>query len=209
MAAATPTRQQCQDNFESAVAMTLQLWHPLSFAVENNLGGGDGADKRDWFAGAVAELYEDSWSNVLVSGPIASTITEDYLMDTESRLLQIMEDEFGTVVDDGTPFDIANEIVGLWANCRRGQFDSCAALRQRWEASRGKSVRSQFQAGKAPDDDTAWSTDDDDEDDDEEEDDEDTNMDEAPGLVEAQQTREKPQPEVDEDGFTTVSRKKR
>ena len=191
--------------------MSLQLWQPLSFAVESNLGGGDGADKRDWFAGAMAELFEDAWANAPLSSSTTSTVAEDLLMDTEARLLQIMDDEFDTVVDDGSAYDVANDIVALWTQCRRGQFAGCDALRQRWEAARGKSVRGAFQAGKAPDDDTAWQTDDDDDDDDSEGDDEDedVNMDEAPALVDGQATRSKLEPEVDEDGFTTVSRKKR
>lgn len=192
--------------------MSLQLWQPLSFAVESNLGGGDGADKRDWFAGAVAELFEDAWANAPLSSSTTSTVAEDLLMDTEARLLQIMDDEFDTVVDDGSAYDVANDLVALWTQCRRGQFAGADALRQKWEASRGKSVRGAFQAGKAPDDDTAWQTDDEDEDDDDSEgddEDDDVNMDEAPALVDGQATRSKPGPEVDEDGFTTVTRTKR
>ncbi|CAK7223324.1 rRNA accumulation-related protein [Sporothrix curviconia] len=207
MAAQPPSRQFCQDTFESAVAMSLQLWQPLSFAVESNLGGGDGADKRDWFAGAVAELFEEAWASAPLSSSTTSTVAEDLLMDTEARLLQIMDDEFDTVVDDGSAYDVANDIVALWTQCRRGQFAGSDALRQRWESSRGKSVRGAFQAGKAPDDDTTWQTDeDDDEDDDGDEENDDVDMDEAPELV---ASRAKPEPEVDEDGFTTVTRKKR
>lgn len=192
--------------------MSLQLWQPLSFAVESNFGGGDGGDKRDWFAGAIAELFEDAWANAPLSSSTTSTVAEDLLMDTEARLLQIMDDEFDTVVDDGSAYDVANDIVALWTQCRRGQFAGSDALRQRWEAARGKSVQGAFQAGKAPDDDTAWQTDDEDEDDDDSEggdEDDDVNMDEAPALVDGESTRSKPEPEVDEDGFTTVSRKKR
>ncbi|CAK7219299.1 rRNA accumulation-related protein [Sporothrix bragantina] len=210
MAAQAPSRQFCQDTFESAVAMSLQLWQPLSFAVESNLGGGDGADKRDWFAGAIAELFEEAWASAPISSSTTSTVAEDLLMDTEARLLQIMDDEFDTVVDDGSAYDVANDIVTLWTQCRRGQFAGSDALRQRWESLRGKSVRGAFQAGKAPDEDTAWQTDDDDDEDDDDEDDEDgdddVDMDEAPELV---ASRAKPEPEVDEDGFTTVTRKKR
>lgn len=198
--------------------MALQLWQPLSFAVESSLGGGDGADKRDWFAGAVAELFEDAWATS-VSSSTSATVADDLLMDTEARLLQVMDDEFDTVVDDGSAYDVARDLVTLWTQCRRGQFTGSDALRQRWEAARGKSVRGAFQAGKAPDDDTAWQTDDDDDDDEEGEDDgdddddddnDDVNMDEAPDLVDGQQSsREKPPPEVDEHGFTKVTRKKR
>ncbi|KIH88189.1 pre-rRNA processing protein [Sporothrix brasiliensis 5110] len=220
MAAQAPSRQTCQDTFESAVAMSLHLWQPLSFAVESNLGGGDGADKRDWFAGAIAELFEDAWTSAPLSSSTTSTVAEDLLMDTESRLLQIMDDEFDTVVDDGSAYDVASSIVQLWTQCRRGQFAGSEALRQKFEASQGKSVRGAFHAGKAPDADTAWQTDDEDDDDDEDdegdEDDSrdddaggDVNMDEAPALVDGPATRSKPEPEVDEDGFTTVTRKKR
>ncbi|EFX03279.1 pre-rRNA processing protein [Grosmannia clavigera kw1407] len=212
VASAAPSRETCQNEFESAIAMTLHLWQPLSFAVENHLGGGDGSDKRDWFGGAVAELFEESWIWTLAAPP-SSAQAEDLLMDAEARLIQIMDDEFDTVVDDGSAYDIAKQIVDLWAQCRRGQFANVADLRRRWEASRGRSVSGLFQAARTGNDDDEWGTDDDDDDDDDEDADEDdkdggadVNMDEAPALVDREK---KAAPEVDEDGFTTVTRKKR
>lgn len=206
---AVPSRETCQNEFEGAIAMALQLWEPLSFAVERHLGGGDGADKRDWFGGAVAELFEESWAaTTKIPATTSNTLVEDMLMDVESRLIQVMDDEFATVVDDGTPFDIAKQIVDVWVQCRRGQLDGVAALRRRWEASRGRGVSGNFRSQKAANDDEEWGTDDEDdedEDDEDEDEDADVHMDEAPALV----RDEKKPPEVDEDGFTTVTRKKR
>ena len=124
-------------------------------------------------------------------------------MDTEARLLQIMDDEFETVVDDGTAYEVAEQILGLWRGCSHGRFDEVDALRRRWEAGKGKKVSGLFQQGKDVDQDTDWDTEDDDED--EEESDEDGDVD----MADAPPKKEKPAVEVDEDGFTKVTRKKK
>ena len=49
----------CQANFEQGVAFALHLWPALTLSVQNNWGGADSADKRDWFAGAVVDLFPD------------------------------------------------------------------------------------------------------------------------------------------------------
>ncbi|TPX10223.1 uncharacterized protein E0L32_001420 [Thyridium curvatum] len=201
----------CQNNFEQGIALSLHLWPVLTFAVENSLGGSDAAGKRDWFAGCVSELFP-----AIGSAMATSTTTtpqqqrqahEDLLCDVESRLLQVMDDEFETVVDDGSAYDVAEQILVLWRECSRGVFKEVEALRQRWEGKKGAKVTGLFKEAQGGDQDTDWDTEDDDEDDDDEEGSSDVDMDGAPALVSA--PKEKAPPEVDEDGFMKVTRKKR
>jgi len=127
-------------------------------------------------------------------------------MDVEVRLLQIMDDEFETIVDDGTAYDVAEQVLLLWRECSRGQSKEVDRLRRRWEAGQGKKVSSQFQAGAEVNQDTDGDTDDDGEDGEDGEEHGDVDMDDVPALVPVR--KEKPPPEVDEDYFTTVARKK-
>lgn len=110
-----------------------------------------------------------------------------------------MLDEFEVNIDDESAFDVASEIVRLRAQCAKGNFEDVDKLLARWQGRKGAKVV--FTHGKDQDEDTDWDDTDGDDDDDEE-------MDEAPALVEAPKIKERQAPEVDEDGFTKVTRKR-
>lgn len=118
-------------------------------------------------------------------------------------MLQVMLDEFEVNVDDDTAYDVAAEIVRLRGQCARGSFDEVDRLLARWQARKGEKVH--FKHGEDQDAETDWEDDDDDEDGSEDED-----MEDAPALVEtaAAPKKDKAPPEVDEDGFTKVTRKR-
>ena len=191
-----------QSNFEQAVAYALHLWPALTLAVQNQWGGPDSADKRDWFAGAIAELFPE----ISDAPPSRTTkVTEEPdLEEIETVLLQIMVDEFDVNVDDDSGLEVANQILTSRVGCMNGDFGEVEKLRSRWATKKGGKVEQMFKKADDADQDTDWESDDDDEDD---EDSPDVQMDDAPALVSV--PKEKPQPEVDEDGFTTVTRKKR
>ncbi|KAH8776500.1 Pre-rRNA-processing protein TSR2-domain-containing protein [Diaporthe sp. PMI_573] len=184
--ASTDTRQA---RFEQGVALSLNLWPALTLAVQNNWGGEDSADKRDWFAGEVQITKAQQGDK---EEPDA-----EYL---EELILQVMLDEFEVNVDDDTAFDVATEIVRLRGQCARGNFEEVDRLLARWQAHKGDKV--QFKHGEDQDGETDWEDDDEDADSDDD-------MAEAPALVEAAPPKkEKAPPEVDDDGFTKVTRKR-
>lgn len=125
-------------------------------------------------------------------------------------MLNVMVDEFDVNVDDDSGFDIAKQIIALRADCARGRFEGLEELRAKWQSRKGKKVQAQAAANQN----------DDDEDSDSSEDSEgfsgnwaddvpenqDVDMEDAPQLVPV--PKEKPQPEVDDDGFTMVTRKR-
>lgn len=168
--------------------------------MQNNWGGADSADKRDWFAGHVA----DSFPSLVPTRTTSSTTTEAAIEEPdtayiEELLLNVMHDEFEIIVDDDTSLDVAAEIIRLRGLCRAGNFDEVDRLEARWTATQGKKIA--FKVEEEKDQDTDWE----DEDGSGDEDDEDVEMTDAPKLVEK---KEKPEPEVDEDGFTKVTRKR-
>jgi pre-rRNA-processing protein TSR2 len=173
--------------------------------VQNNWGGADSSDKRDWFAGAVVDLFPD------LSKPTATTTntntstaaeqTDDGEPDSayvEEFLLQVMLDEFEVNVDDDSSYEVAESILRVRGECLKGKFDEVEALRKRWEGKKGGKVV--FKQAEDEDAETDWDTDSD-----EDEEDDDVEMGDAPPPA----PKEKPQPEVDEDGFTKVTKKKR
>ncbi len=159
--------------------------------MQNHWGGPSSADKRDWFAGAVLDLFTDR--------------PDTDLEDVETVLLQVMLDEFEVAVDDDSAFEVAEQIIRLRKDCAKSEFGEVATLRQRWEAKRGRAETANFQRVERgeEEDETDWDSDDLEEEEDEEGD---VEMGEAPAPAPA---KEKVAPEVDEDGFTKVVGKKR
>ena len=160
--------------------------------MQHEWGGPDSADKRAWLAGAVADLFADR--------PATDAA------DVEELLLQALEDEFEVVLEDGSEREVAAAVERLRRETEAGEFGGVEALwrgwRERGGAQRVKGVSAGGAEGEGEDGD-----DDDDEEDSEEEDDEDVEVDDAPALVSS--ARRLPEPEVDDDGFTKVARRKR
>jgi pre-rRNA-processing protein TSR2 len=114
-------------------------------------------------------------------------------------LLQVMEDEFEVVVDDGSEVPVATKVIQIRAEVKDGDFRAVDDMLAKWQEKKDKpmppvKVQSQSDEDESVDDED-W------------EEDEDTEMADAPalGLV----TKPKHAPEVDEDGFTKVVGKKR
>lgn len=195
----SPTIETRQSRFEQSVALSLALWPALSLAVQNNWGGPDSADKRDWFAGQVAEAFPAFTPKTISATAAPPAATDDSEPDAEyieEMLLQVMVDEFEVAVDDESSYDVAMEIIRLRGQCRSGNFEEVDRLLERYVAKKGQKVV--MKKGEDEEQDTDW-------DDTDGSGDEDEEMDEAPALVEK---KEKFEPEVDEDGFTKVTRKR-
>ncbi len=184
------TKEKRQAQFELGITLSLFFWPSLSLAVANNWGGPSSSDKREWFAQATIDLLNE---NPDADGEWIETF-----------LLQVMLDEFEVNVDDESGFEVAEQIIRLRKNCGKGEFKEVEEMKQRWDAKGGKvDVGKMFEKKERSeqDDETDGSEEEEDEDGDM-----DIDMDEAPPLVRA---REPIVPEVDEDGFTKVTKKKR
>ena len=191
----TATRAQIHANLDLLISLALHAWPALSLAVQNSWGGPTSIDKRDWFCGAVSEL-------------LATNQLRDQ-DDLGEVLLQVMNDEFEVVVDDGSADDIAAVIWKGWDSVSRGNFDGVCEMAKQFESRRAKGSTAGQKWVNGGEEVVEGSDEDGEEDEDEYEDE---MMQEAPQLVETDATRrrERIEPEVDEDGFTTVvGRRKR
>ncbi|KAF2963683.1 hypothetical protein GQX73_g9886 [Xylaria multiplex] len=211
-----PSPETRQQQFEQSVAISLHLWQSLTIAVQNNWGGPDSSDKRDWLAGVIVDLFPsfvDLAAAAVANAPSQNNAKsqsknlpdEPIAEDVEETLLQVMFDEFEANVDDQSEAEVADRIMKCRAQCAVGNFTLVEELRARWLETKGKKIVAQAAADE--DQDTDWESGSDDEDDDGERN-TDVDMNDAPALVPVV-PKTKPQPEIDEDGFEKVSRKKR
>lgn len=155
--------------------------------MSNQWGGPDSADKRDWLAGVISQLFEER------------PATDE--QDVEDVLLQVMADEFDLQLEDESEIATAAEIVRLRKRCLAGDFSEVEALRRRWQekptfgAPGSKIVIEEREEEVDDDEDGGVSLEDGD-----------VEMSEAPAT--APTPRPKPEPEIDDDGFMTVRRKR-
>lgn len=150
------------------------------------------SDKRDWFAGAISELIENT--------PDADV---DYV---EEFLLQVMNDEFETNLEDNSGEEVAAKILGLRKLTLQGDFAMVDDMYLRWEQRQNRGVETitfkHIETGEEEED-----TEEESDELELEPSDEDVGMEQAPALVHI--SKEKSQPKVDDEGFTEVVSKRR
>lgn len=183
----TITPAQMQAKFDLGISLVLANWQALSIAVDNEWGGIDSKDKRDWFAGAISDQFASS--------------PETDNQDLEDMLLQIMEDEFELALDDGSECLVAATILRIKEEILCRDFSTVDAM---WEAFKTKKVKAKaVRVGPASDDGDSV-------DDESGSDDEDQEMVDADETIpKLRESKPRVEPEVDEDGFTKVVGKRR
>ena len=172
--------------FARGVIARLELWPALCIAVEQGWGGPDSLAKRRWLASELVDAFDPEPQDA------------DYVA---LMLAQVLEDEFGASIEDGSFEAVAADVVGLWG---AGE-DTVREWERKAEGARGKrvDVREVVDEGGDGEDEEEW----------EDEGDEDGDEDEAPQLLgeasDPQQRPSKTEPVVDEDGFTLVQKGRR
>ncbi|KAI0786526.1 Pre-rRNA-processing protein TSR2-domain-containing protein [Abortiporus biennis] len=168
--------------FARGLIARLSTWPALRVAVDQGWGGPESAEKRTWLASVIVDTFEE----------------EDTLPDApyvETMLLQVLDDEFDLVLEDDSAEQIAKDVMQLWAAAQANNTAIIIELEEKAEKLSKKKVEVQIQ-GPEEGDDEDWES--------ESEGDEE----EAPTLLDSGRTqRQKPEVEVDEDGFTTVKGK--
>ena len=114
-----------------------------------------------------------------------------------------MVDEFEVNVDDDSGMEVAGQVLRARKECALGQYDEVNTLKTRFLSKGTKKVNALFKKVEADDQDTDWESDDSGDDEDG-----DGGADVEMGDAPPPEPKEKPQPEVDEDGFTKVTRKR-
>lgn len=177
-----------QARFELGVSMMVYKWDALDVAVENQWGGPDSAEKRDWITAIIVDLFK------------TEKVVETILI--EETLLYAMVDEFDTNVEDDSAVFIANGIIELYKQCQALDYSTVESLYLAWqEKQKNKSNKRVVQVKDDPLNPDV--SDSEDEEDYDEEESQDVDMD----VDEQQQTN--PEPIIDEDGFEVVQKKGR
>ncbi|KAM4019856.1 pre-rRNA-processing protein TSR2 homolog [Anomaloglossus baeobatrachus] len=96
--------------FHEAVQAVLGSWPVLQIAVENGFGGLHVQEKAQWMVGAVYEYFH------------TNSDLEQY--EVEDTLQGILNDEFDTMVEDGSLPMIARQLCTFYSQCQHGDIGS-------------------------------------------------------------------------------------
>lgn len=175
-----PTKEQLQ--FARAVYIVLNLWPAMRKAVEEEWGGPESAEKRDFLLSYLCDEYGDSGS--------ATSPDEDDVMEL---LEGYMAEEYDCQLEDESPAWVAMHV--------------CSAHKAVFEENRGEEVLTQLEQeyarhSKRTISDTTREPED-------AEDDSDDDDVPTPAPATNPHTHTRPEPEIDEDGFETVAPRRR
>lgn len=177
-----------KEGFEEGVAIIFSQWTALVLAVENQWGGSESASKADYLIEDILEWFYKK--------------KEHYADELEMELADALLEEFHVEVEDGSPSQVAKQLVELYAACLRNDASVLQQLRQRQATGAAASKKCVVDLDGAQMDDDSSSSDADSDDD---EVDEDMGDAAAPAAVPLKVPQA---PVVDADGFELVQKRR-
>ncbi|XP_030050136.1 pre-rRNA-processing protein TSR2 homolog [Microcaecilia unicolor] len=97
-----------------SVRAALGAWPVLQIAVENGFGGPHSQEKAEWMVGVVEQYFQ--------------TNADLQQYEVEDFLAEILNNEFDTMVEDGSLPQVAHQLCSLFQQCQKGEE---AAVRER------------------------------------------------------------------------------
>ncbi|GAA5811208.1 hypothetical protein MFLAVUS_004639 [Mucor flavus] len=168
--------------FEEGVSYIFHNWTALKLAVEQDWGGVESAEKREWMIDLIVGHFDKRGSQLDID-------------EIEDVLAQIMTDEFNATLEDDSPYLVAKHLVLLYAQCVKGDFSEVERLREKAKLQNSFTASSCVKQG------------DDSDDDDEEDDIVDDNNQQQPEEKDDDMEEVPEEPTVDADGWEIVRRK--
>uniref|UniRef100_A0A8C8SU98 Pre-rRNA-processing protein TSR2 homolog n=1 Tax=Pelusios castaneus TaxID=367368 RepID=A0A8C8SU98_9SAUR len=170
-------REEARGPFSQGVRAVLDGWAALQIAVENGFGGAHGKEKAEWMVGVVEQYFH---SNAALEPE-----------EVEDFLAEVLNNEFDTIVEDGSLAEVSQQLQTLFAQCQRGEgaavMEAIGRLaRRHQEAGR---VAAQAQLGEGSSSEEA--------------------MEEKEEAMDCSSPTPPPEPPPAEDGWTIVRKKKK
>nr|AAH92688.1 Dt1p1a10l protein [Danio rerio]AAI65180.1 Dt1p1a10l protein [Danio rerio] len=103
-----PLSSSTREVFSEAVRAVLETWPVLQIAVDNGFGGAFSQQKAEWMVDALQQYFTDN-------GDLQQDEVEDFISE-------LMNNEFNTVVDDGSLPQVAQQVCGMFQQCEQGRL---------------------------------------------------------------------------------------
>ncbi|CAI5796064.1 Pre-rRNA-processing protein TSR2 homolog [Podarcis lilfordi] len=103
---ATP-RAEARGLFRKGVEAVLGSWPALQVAVENGFGGAYSQEKAEWMVEAVEQYFQSN--------------ADLELDEIEDFLAELMNNEFDTMIEDGSLAQVSQQLRLFFGQCQQGE----------------------------------------------------------------------------------------
>ncbi|XP_016323795.1 pre-rRNA-processing protein TSR2 homolog isoform X2 [Sinocyclocheilus anshuiensis] len=138
-----PLASSTRELFTEAVRAVLETWPVLQIAVDNDFSGTYSQQKAEWMVDALRLYFIDN-------DELQQDEVEDFISD-------LMNNEFDTVVDDGSLPQVAQQVCEMFQQCQQDRLtevrEQIKQLIQKKSAGRAKATPAKTPAAAADDDD--------------------------------------------------------
>ncbi|XP_041129776.1 pre-rRNA-processing protein TSR2 homolog [Polyodon spathula] len=131
---AAPRGAPCE-LFADGVRAVLGTWPVLQIAVENGFGGAFSQQKAEWMVDAVQEYFSKN--------------VDLQRLEVEDFLAEVLNNEFDTVVEDGSLPEVALQLCELFNQCSRGQLEEVKGRIAQLELKRSSVGRGKVVAARS------------------------------------------------------------
>ncbi|XP_051525173.1 pre-rRNA-processing protein TSR2 homolog [Myxocyprinus asiaticus] len=123
-----PLTSSTRELFIAAIRAVLETWPVLQIAVDNGFGGAYSQQKAEWMVDALQQYFNDN-----------DDLQQD---EVEDFISELMNNEFDTVVDDGSLPQVAQKVCLMYQQCQQGELaevrEQISLLAQKKSAGRAK-----------------------------------------------------------------------
>lgn len=98
-----------EELFLHAISVTLDNWPSFQMAISNGMGGPNVNEKVHWLCSMIVQMFREN----------AVVLTDDVLVYLDA----VMDNEFDTVIDDGSSEMVSQSIVGYYHRITSGDKD--------------------------------------------------------------------------------------
>ncbi|XP_051509509.1 pre-rRNA-processing protein TSR2 homolog [Myxocyprinus asiaticus] len=103
-----PLTSSTRELFVEAVGAVLETWPVLQIAVDNGFGGAHSQQKANWMVDVLQQYFNDNVD-------LQQNEVEDFISD-------LMNNEFDTMVEDGSLPQVAQKVCVMYQQCQQGKL---------------------------------------------------------------------------------------
>ncbi|KAI8873059.1 hypothetical protein GQ42DRAFT_153101 [Ramicandelaber brevisporus] len=129
--------EAAREQFEDGIVSLFSFWTALNLAVENEWGGAESSEKREFMVDSFMEYFDEHGTAYEID-------------DLEEWLVGFMGDCFGIDLEDDSEVEVAKRMAELYSDCVKGDFSQIEALRAKREARRQQGQTSTRQSRSEP-----------------------------------------------------------
>ncbi|RIA96477.1 Pre-rRNA-processing protein TSR2-domain-containing protein [Glomus cerebriforme] len=116
-----------REKFTQGVSLLFKTqWTALKLAVDMQWGGHDSEDKRDWLIGVIVDYFDKNGKNTDID-------------DLGTILNQVMIDEFNTLLEDDSAYQVSQDLIKIYNECIQGNYLTVDLLQSNQESTKQNS----------------------------------------------------------------------